>query len=206
MFGRLSNALHTAVVLSLLMVPGAVHAQFYLGGGAGQATYKDVDEVERACATVGAVCSVDDSDSAFKVFAGYRFGPYVAFEGGYIDLGEATADAAVPAATAALTAEGGYIAILPQIPLGQVGSIFGRLGLSAVDAKLTASGGGASFRDSSGAGAVVFGAGGEVHLTEQISVRAEWERHSFDEAFEIAGVEIEAPDIDLVSASFVIRF
>lgn len=206
MLGYLSSALRASVLLSLLMIPGAGYAQFYLGGGVGQVTYKDVGEVERACATVGAVCSVDDSDSAFKAFFGYQFGPYVALEGGYVDLGEATADSAAPAATAALSAEGGYVAVLPRIPLGEVGAIFGRLGLSAVDAKLAASGGGTSVRDSSGAGAVVFGAGGEVYLTEQIAVRAEWERHSFDEAFDIAGVEIEAPDIDLVSASLVFRF
>lgn len=204
---QLIVVLRTGALLGALLVPAAGYAQLYLGAGGGQSTFHDLDEVRAACGSVGATCTVDDSDTGFKVFAGYRFGAYLALEGGYIDLGESAADATVPVtADAALTAEGGYVSLLPQIPVGEVGSIFGRIGLSAVEAELTAAGGGESFKDSSGAAGLVFGAGGEVHLTEQISIRGEWERHSFDEALDIAGVEIEAPDIDLLSASVILRF
>lgn len=199
--------LSTGALSAALLFPAAGYAQFYLGVGGGEATYDDMDEVRSACAAVGASCSVDDTDTGFKLFAGYRFGDYLALEGGYVDLGESSADSAVPAtATAALTAEGGFVSILPQIPVGAVGTIFGRIGLSAVQAELTASSGGTVFDDSSGAAGVVLGVGGEVHLTDQVSIRGEWERHSFDEALELAGVEIEAPDIDLLSASLVFRF
>lgn len=201
------TVLSAGALLSALLVPSAGYAQFYIGAGGGQTEFHDLDEVQAACATVGATCSVDDTDTGFKLFAGYRFSDYLALEGGYVDLGESVADSAVPVtATAALTAEGGFLSILPQIPIGTVGTIFGRIGLSAVKAELSASGGGASFNDSSGAAGVVLGVGGEVHLTEQVSIRGEWERHSFDEALELAGVEIEAPDIDLLSASLVLRF
>lgn len=199
--------LSAAALLTAFLAPSAAQAQLYLGAGAGQSKFHDLDEVRAACATVGASCSVDDTDTGFKVFAGYRFNDFIALEGGYIDLGESVADAVVPVtATAALTAEGGYVSLLPQIPVGTVGSIFGRIGLSAVDAELTASGGGETFSDSSGAAGVVFGFGGEVHLNEQVSIRAEWERHSFDEALDIAGIELEAPDIDLLSAGLIVRF
>ena len=204
---QLRAILRAGVLFSALALPSAGYAQFYVGGGGGQTKFHDLQEVRDACTTVGATCSVDDTDTGFKVFAGYRLGDYMAFEGGYIDLGKSVGDATVPVtASAALSAQGGYISILPQIPVGASGAIFGRIGLSAVEAELTASGGGASFSDSSGAAGLVFGVGGEIHLTEQISLRAEWERHSFDEALEIAGVEIEAPDIDLLSASLILRF
>lgn len=204
---HLRSTLAAGALLAALLAPAPGYAQFYLGGGGGQTKFHDMEEVRAACATVGATCTVDDTDTGFKLFAGYRFGPYMALEGGYIDLGESVADSAVPVtATAALTAQGGYVSVLPQIPIGTVGAIFGRIGLSAVDAELTASGGGQSFEDSSGAAGLVVGAGAEVHLTPQVSIRGEWERHSFDEALEIAGVEIEAPDIDLLSASIVFRF
>jgi len=196
-----------AGMILAMLAPAAGHAQFYLGGGGGQSKFHDLDEVRAACVTVGATCSVDDTDTGFKVFAGYRFGNFVALEGGFVDLGESVADAVVPVtATAALTAKGGYVSILPQIPVGNVGTIFGRIGLSAVDAELTAAGGGERFSDSSGAAGLVFGFGAEVHLTEQLSIRGEWERHSFDEALDIAGIEVEAPDIDLLSAGLVLRF
>jgi len=204
---RLQAVLSPIFLGAVLLIPAAAQAQFYLGGGGGQSKFHDLDEVRAACVTVGATCSVDDTDTGLKLFAGYRFGDYMALEGGYIDLGESAADAVVPVtATAALTAQGGYVSILPQIPVGTVGTIFGRIGLSAVEAELTASGGGESFKDSSGAAGLVFGVGGEVHLTPQVSIRGEWERHSFDEALDIAGVEIEAPDIDLLSASLIVRF
>lgn len=206
MRNEVRKILRAGMVLALL-APAAGHAQFYLGGGGGQSKFHDLDEVEAACVSVGATCRVDDTDTGFKVFAGYRFGNFLALEGGYVDLGESAADAVVPVtATAALTAKGGYVSILPQIPVGNVGTIFGRIGLSAVDAELTAAGGGESFSDSSGATGLVFGFGAEVHLTEQLSIRGEWERHSFDEALDIAGIEVEAPDIDLLSAGLVLRF
>jgi OmpA-OmpF porin, OOP family len=204
---QLRTFLKAGALITALLVPVSGHAQFYLGGGVGESEFNDLSELRAACATVGANCSVDDTDTGFKVFAGYRFARYIAFEGGYIDMGESVADATVPVtATANLSAEGGFVAILPQIPVGTVGTIFGRVGLSAVKAELTASGAGQSFRDSSGAAALVLGFGGEVHLSEQVSIRAEWERHSFDEALDIAGVEIEAPDIELISASLIFRF
>lgn len=204
---QLRSTLGAGALLAALLAPVPGHAQFYLGGGGGQTKFHDLEEVRTACTTVGATCTVDDTDTGFKLFAGYRFGPYLALEGGYIDLGESVADSTVPVtATAELTAQGGFVSLLPQIPIGTVGAIFGRIGLSAVDAELTASAGGESFEDSSGAAGLVFGAGAEVHLTPQVSIRGEWERHSFDEALDIAGVEIEAPDIDLLSASIVFRF
>lgn len=195
------------VLLAALMCPASGYGQFYIGGSGGQAQYQDVDQVETACATAGAVCTADDTDTAFKFFAGYRIAPYLAVEGGYLDLGQAGAEAAAPvSATAALSAQGGYLALMPHIPIGRTGSIFGRIGVSAAEAELTVTSNGATATDSTGAAALVFGAGAEIHLTEQVAIRAEWERHSFDEALEIAGVEIDAPDIDVLSAGLVISF
>lgn len=54
---------------------------FYIGGGAGQATY---DISDRYFGSEG----VDDSDKAFKLIAGYQFNDYLSLEGGYVDLGK----------------------------------------------------------------------------------------------------------------------
>jgi len=199
--------LRAGALLSALALPSAGHAQFYIGGGGGQAEYQDVDEVESACGVAGAICTADETDTAFKFFAGYRIAPYLAVEGGYLELGEATAEATAPlSATASLGAQGGYLALLPQIPIGSTGSIFARVGVSAAEAELTVTTGGITASDSTGAVALVFGAGAEIRLTETIAIRGEWERHSFDEALEIAGVEFDAPDIDVLSAGLVISF
>lgn len=207
MHNQLWKFTRAGALLAAMAFSPAGYGQFYIGGSAGQAEYQDIDQVETACAGVGAACTTDETDSAFKLFAGYRFARYLAVEGGYIDLGEAVADAAAPlAAAATLSAQGGFLSLLPQIPIGSMGSIFGRVGLSAVDAELVVASGGATATDSSGAAALVLGFGAEIHLTEAVSVRGEWERHSFDEVLEIAGVEIDTPDIDVISAGLVIRF
>lgn len=203
----LTRFVRLGALLSTLAFPAAGYAQLYLGGGFGQSKYQNVDRVQTACSTVGASCGVDDTDNGYKLFAGYKFGQFLAFEGGYVDLGQAKAVSVKPvSATASLSASGGYISLLPQIPLGNTGAIFGRIGLSAVDAKLKASGGGKSYSDRSGAASVVFGAGAEIYLTNNVSIRGEWERHSFNTALDIAGVKIDAPDIDLLSASLVLSF
>lgn len=207
MHNQLWKLLRAAALLSALAFPATGYGQFYIGGGGGQSEYQDVDEVQSACATAGAVCTADETDSAFKFFAGYRIAPYLAVEGGYLNLGESAADATAPlSATATLGAQGGYVALMPHIPIGNTGSIFGRIGISAVEAELTVTSGGATATDSTGAAALVFGAGAEIRLTETVAIRGEWERHSFDEALEIAGIEVEAPDVDVLSASLVISF
>lgn len=93
-----------------------------------------------------------------------------------------------------------------DVPIATTGLVFGQMGLSAVEAELTVTGAGATAADSTGAAALVFGAGAEIRLTEAVAIRDGWERHSFDEALEIAEVEVGAPDIDVLSAAIVISF
>lgn len=191
----------------MVLFSTASQAELYLGVGIGQSKYKDIDEVQAACAGVGAVCDVDDSGSAFKIYGGVSFIKFLGIEASYIDLGEAKANASVPIpAEATLTAKGGSLSLLPQIPIGDHVTVFGRLGVSAVEAELEASAPGFSAEDSTGAAGVIFGVGGILRLTDNIGIRAEWERHSFDEALELAGEEIDAPDIDMVSGSVFVAF
>ena len=204
---RFRGILQAGVLLSALTFSAGAYARFYIGGGGGQATFQNTERVQQACTTVGATCSVDDNDTGYKLFAGYRLGQYLSFEGGYVDLGKAKATATVPVtATASLSGSGVFVALLPQIPLGPSGAIFGRIGLAAVDAKLSAASGGTSLSDSSGAASIVFGGGAEFRLTNNVSIRGEWERYAFDETLNLAGVKINAPDIDLLSASLVFSF
>lgn len=58
----------------------AKDAGFYIGGSVGSAKIEDkvsdIDEIE-----------FDESDFAFKIFAGYQFNGVFALEGGYVDFG-----------------------------------------------------------------------------------------------------------------------
>jgi OOP family OmpA-OmpF porin len=56
---------------------------FYLGGGVGQFNV-DIDDIED---TDEAVERLDDDDTAWKAFIGWRLNPYFALEAAYIDFG-----------------------------------------------------------------------------------------------------------------------
>jgi hypothetical protein len=89
--------------LLLSVCAQAVFAQspdsgFYVGLGAGQSNYSiDLDKQINAAYLgnadyhVNRVQVIDDSDGAYKVFAGYRFSPWFALEAGASDSGHATA-------------------------------------------------------------------------------------------------------------------
>jgi len=206
---KLLIALSFSALCSLSTAAIAVNSGLYLGGAAGQSEFDDIGELERACSIAGVPCRDDDTDTGFKLFLGYQFGDYFAVEAGYFDLGALSAGVEGPVlAEADFEITGGFVSLLPQLPLGDMFTLYGRLGVTAGDADLTARVPTAGFDESenaTGAG-FTFGAGGALNLTRHVTLRLEWERHSFDEAFEIAGEEIDAPDIDLISGSLLLRF
>ncbi len=186
----------------------AANSGVYLGGAVGQSEFDEIGELSDACIAAGVRCTSDDTDTGFKLFVGYQFGNYLALEGGYANLGELKAGVATPVlAEAALDVHGGFVSILPQVPIGDLGAVYGRLGLMVGDGELTARVPSIGFDDSdSGSVAgVTFGFGGALHLG-MATVRVEFERYSFDEAFNIAGEDFDAPDIDLFSGSLLFRF
>lgn len=184
------------------------HGGFYLGAAAGEVEFEDIGELETACETAGVRCNSDDTDTGFKLFAGYQFGPFFAVETGYVDLGKLKAGVNVPIrAQADFETKGGFVSLLPQVPLGDIGSIYGRVGVAAIDAELTARVPSLGFdeSDSGTVGAFTFGFGGALHF-RQLTVRVEWERYSFDETFTIAGEDVDAPDLNLITGSVLIAF
>jgi OOP family OmpA-OmpF porin len=74
---------------------------FYLGGSAGVATSTasesnlehDVEDIQPG----SEITDYDDTDFAWKAYAGYRFNAPFAIEGGWVELGEITSDIATTA-------------------------------------------------------------------------------------------------------------
>ena len=100
---RAWSAIIALVTLTIAIPPYSAQAAelgFYVAGFYGESKFKGVDkallddfaEVVYAAygftpeSTVSALG--DDTDSSFGMAAGYRLLPYLAFEGGYVDLGE----------------------------------------------------------------------------------------------------------------------
>jgi OOP family OmpA-OmpF porin len=180
--------------------PGA-----YLGISVGQTK---VDEV------CDGISSCDDTDVGWKVFAGYQFNRFFAVEGGYVDLGKASASVSglldpffgcgTISGSVEVDAWGAVASAVGTIPIGQRFGIFGKVGAAYTDAKLSASlttsgCGPISGSESDDGVDLTFGVGAKFDILRNLSIRAEWER------FNDVGGDLEA-DVDLISAGVAYKF
>jgi OOP family OmpA-OmpF porin len=193
-----------AVATALLAGSGAAAAEPFLGAGYGQTTYPDDVFIQDVCVE----CVIDDSDTGFRVFAGYRFNEYVAVEGAYVSYGEVSGSLPdlidVSAEFQGLT-----LAVVPSIPLGKTVSVFGKIGgvawygdLQATSPLVneTADGDGAG-------GSLLFGGGVTVNLGQNAAVSLGWERFNINDTLEIEDVDVDVDmDVDQISANFEYRF
>lgn len=151
--------------------------------------------------------SNDDSDTAYKLFGGYKFNKNFALEGGYFDLGRfGFAATTVPAGTlnGNIKLRGLNLDAVGILPINEKFSAFGRVGLNYAEAKDSFSGSGAvnvlnsspSKRDTN----YKFGAGLQYDFTPALGMRAEAERYRIDDAVGSKG------DIDVLSVGLVYRF
>jgi OOP family OmpA-OmpF porin len=119
---------------------------FYLGASLGQSQIKFDDASLRIGGATSSSISKNETDTAWKIFAGYRFFKYFAVEGGYTDLGKfsATTTVTAPAAGSAtinFKSKGPHLEGVGILPLGNF-SLFGKAGvmLTITQSSGTASG------------------------------------------------------------------
>jgi opacity protein-like surface antigen len=105
---------------------------------------------------------LNDDDTSFKAYAGYRLNSYLAFEGAFVDLGQFK--------DKNLDFDGKSVQASAHIglPLGERVRVFGSVGAHAWDADGNAS------DDDTGVD-LTYGAGIEVDVFRNIGIRAEYE-------------------------------
>lgn len=195
------------LLLTLSAVLGVTSAQaadsgFYVGGSIGRSEVSDFDgsDFDAEFATLGLTSStsIDDTDTGWKAFAGYRVMKYLAVEGAYTDFGEFSANSTITAPSAGVVnstveADAWTVSALGILPLGDQLSLFARLGVNFWNTDISAAGTGsgsvASASNSDDGTDWVYGLGAAFSFTKNLSVRGEWERYDFDDA-----------DVDLLSA------
>ena len=169
----------------------------------------------------------DDKDTAFKVFGGYRFNPWLALELNYADLGESRLVTSIltsnPVATGSAAMDrriSGFGAdVVVSAPFGEQFSVFGRVG--AVRAQLEA--------HTALSGAIVFtngspndrertvtldetvgryGVGADWTFNQNFALRIEYERWlDVGKKFEIGGSGTTGEaNMDFYGVSLVYRF
>jgi len=172
---------------------------WYAGASAGQATAKDV-----AC-DLDITCSLDDSDTGYKLFGGYNFSKNLAVEFGYADLGEISAsgtDTGLGTASLNIETTAIFVTVNGIFPVSQNVNLFAKAGMARWDMDLSATSsvlGSASLSDDGFD--ILFGVGASFDVSKTVSIRAEWERFAVGDA-ETTG----EGDIDLLTAGVTIMF
>lgn len=146
---------------------------FYLGGGLGQFN-AGIDDVDQIPDTVD---KWKDSDTAYKIFGGYRLNRFLAFELDYVNLGKPSGDV-VPGFNVDSAVDGFAPYVVGTIPLGQYFELYGRAGYYFYDATTALTDtldNRVAFKEDSQD--FVYGGGIGLNLGEKFNLRAEYERY-----------------------------
>jgi OOP family OmpA-OmpF porin len=166
----------------------AAGANWYLGAGVGQARAKLEDStVATALAGTGArVATItrDQSETSYKLYAGYQYNRYLGFEGGVFNLGSFTFNATTtPAATlngAVKNTVGANFDVVGTLPLADRFSLHARAGIQSSKTRdLFSSSGLALSTLSPGKNEIGYkaGVGAGFDFTRSVGMRAKWERY-----------------------------
>lgn len=184
-------------VTSLVLGSGAAFAEnsgWYAGLGVGQSSV-DVSggEIDADAAAEGlttTTSSVDDNDTAWKVFGGYRLMENFGIEAAYMDYGTITADSTMTAPVAGvintdMDTTAWIVDVVGILPVGNGFELFGKLGVAMWDIDASSSGavGGSVLNTSvdDDGNDFHFGVGASYALTDNLGIRAEWERINGDD-------------------------
>jgi OmpA-OmpF porin, OOP family len=167
-------------MLLMMGVTGSALAQngFYAGASIGQAT---ID----ACS---GVTNCDDEDTGWKIFGGWEMNQNIAFEAGWVDMGEISGSIGGSAVSA--EADGWTLAAKGILPLNEQFGLFARIGF--IDWEIEG-GGALSGVDDDGTD-LMYGIGAQYMFTDQFGIFGEWEWYDVDD------------DVDLLSIGALIKF
>lgn len=143
---------------------------FYAGGSIGMSTI----EFDAGGTTV------DLDGTGYKIFGGYRINPNFAAEIAYVDFGEP--DDTTSGVNLEADATGFNFAGVGILPLGRA-ELFGKIGLLAWDAEISANG--TKIDDDDGTD-LSFGIGGGYLITDNLFIRGEYELFDIDDTDEVS--------------------
>jgi OOP family OmpA-OmpF porin len=163
----------TAALVALGVASTPVLSQdggWIFGAGGGQARAKT------GCPEAfipGFTC--DDSGSAWRVFGGYQFNPYIGYEVGYADFRKVTEQSSA-GVTATFDANAIDIVFVGTIPFSQQFSLFGKIGVFRWDLDVTVTGTASGTNNAKGKN-MTYGFGAKYNFTRNFALRLERQRY-----------------------------
>lgn len=198
---------HIRNCATLVLALGAslqAHAQIYAGGSVGRSNLSiDRDAVTGQLIDLGfnaAATTVKESDTAFRLFAGYQFNPYLAVEAAYVDLGDFRFRSTVdPAGTFQGTPSvtGEEVSAVGRYPFAERFAVYARVGGWFSRTRTTYTGTGSvelvsgAERQKKNASGLAYAVGGSYSLNSHLGLRAEWARY-MDLGNELTGGKTDA--------------
>jgi len=169
-----------AFVVAVAATPAsAVDNGFYIGGSLGGSSL-DVRDVDDDFGDI----DFSDGDTAYKLFAGYRFLSFLAVEAGYVDFGDpADLVGDIDQIDVQIGVSGWDAFALGILPVGPV-DVFAKLGVIAWDADIRAAFEDLVDRDSDSGTDVAYGLGVALRLGS-FAIRIEGEMFDVDGADEL---------------------
>lgn len=180
------------LTIALLLLGTTAFAQNPYGGLAiGQTKAKDFcDEAARLRV------SCDDTDTAWKIFAGAQFNRNFAIELGYTDLGELSVSAGSVRATVEATAF--EIVGVGIVPIAEKLSVFAKLGMYRATTEARSNFG---FSADETNNDVTFGFGARIDPAANFGAFAQWQRYA-----DVGGGALGEDDVDVISFGVLVRF
>jgi OOP family OmpA-OmpF porin len=186
--------------------------RWYAGGSIGQSKVKFDDSVVAVPGAATSIVAKDETDTAYKLYTGYRFNPNIAVEGGWIDFGKfrIRRDVNLPflgSAQLEMKVSGWNIDAVGMFPVGNRFSLFGRLGGLYSTAKTSRTGTGAVTVAPGVASAkksefdLHWGLGASYDFSRTVAVRAEYEQ-----AQKVGDSSTGEGDVSLLSVGVVVKF
>lgn len=220
---RNRTGLTVGLGLALSMASTASWAEgtsgWYFGVTGGQAeadlSKAELDEIVldafSSFGTVDGDATLDDSDTSFSLFGGYRFSQYFAVEAGYVDFGTAEYRASgvldpfgpqtpVDASYSADFEVSGFTATaIGAVPIGTLFDVHGRAGLLFADTEITETATIATTSDresfSASSENLFYGVGVGLQLGQNWSFSLDWQQ------FKDVGDDDETGEVDVNSLS-----
>lgn len=207
--------LRASLIAALALAASGAWGQSGVGGwyggfSLGQSKIKIDDSFVTVTGATASSLTKDESDTGFKLYAGRRFNPNFALEGGFTDFGKfsATRNVFAPvtgSAGATIKSSGFHLDALGILPLNNF-DLFAKAGVIYTTTKTDFSSSGAVTSGTSGGkkselnGKV--GLGAAYRLSQALTLRAEWER-----ALNVGDANTTGEgDIDLLSIGLTWRF
>lgn len=160
----MKKILAVAILVAVTSAPAfAGETGFYVGANLGQAT---------ASGNLVSGLNTSHSDTSYSVLGGYQINKNFAAEVQYVDMGQ------LSQGSATAKTSGVAVSAVGILPINELFSVFGKLGISNTSVKAT----NPVLNATDGKTAVTFGFGAQYDINSALGIRAGYDRYSVGQA------------------------